>query len=71
MSRFEDIGIFKDALRTYAGVAESSELPAKLPALVAKTVGTKRFRLAAAKVNGEWMVTVTSDGYITRIWPES
>lgn len=70
LSRFEDIGLFKDALLNYAGFAKSSELLAKLPSLVAKTVGTKRFRLAAFKAKGDWMVTVTSDGNITRIWPE-
>lgn len=69
-SRFEDVGIFKDALLNYAGVAKSSELLAKLPSLVAKTVGTKRFRLNADKVKGEWVVTITSDGNVSLLWPE-
>lgn len=70
VERFEDLGIFKDALMVYAGVAKSSELLSKLPSLVKKAVGSKRFRLNGAKMNGDWVVTVTSDGNITQIWPE-
>lgn len=71
LSRFEDVGIFKDALKNYAGVAESSELQAKIADLAAKAAGGKRYRLQASKPKDSWVVIVTSDGSLIQVWPES
>lgn len=70
VNRFEDMGIFIDALKTCAGV-QDEELLSKVPALTAKIVNGKRFRMNASKIKGSWTVTVTSNGgEISQVWPE-
>lgn len=70
-SRFEDMGIFIDALKRYGGVRDQ-EMLSRIPASTAKLVNGKRFRMSAGKVKGEWVVVVTHNGgqYDT-VWPEA
>lgn len=70
LAAFEDVVIFKDALKNYGGVGASSEMLAKIEGLTAKLTGGKPYRLRAARVKGEWVVTVTSDGNVALVWPE-
>ncbi|MBI2789457.1 MAG: hypothetical protein HYX59_12305 [Elusimicrobia bacterium] len=71
LSRFEDIVIFKDALKNYGGVAESSEMLAGLDEGVARAVGSKRHGLEASKIRGEWVVVAKSQGNFFQIWPKA
>lgn len=71
LARFEDMAIFKDALKNYGGVAENSEMLAKLDERVAQAVGSKRRGLEASKVRGEWVVAAKSQGNFFQIWPEA
>lgn len=68
-SRFEDAGIFIDALKTYAGVRDQ-ELLSKVPGLTAKIVNGKRFSLSASRIKGDWTVVVTSGGEASLVWPQ-
>lgn len=70
VSRFEDMAIFIDALKQYGGV-RNQELLSKVPASTAKLVNGKPFRMSAAKIRGEWVITVTHNaGQIDVVWPE-
>jgi len=71
LSRFEDMVIFKDALKNYGGVAEKSEMLAGLDEGVARAVGSKRHGLEASKIRGEWVVVAKSQGNFFQIWPKS
>lgn len=69
-SRFEDMGIFIDALKNYGGVRDQALL-SKVSASTAKLVNGKRFRMSAGKVKGEWVIVVTHNGgQIDTVWPE-
>lgn len=70
LAGFEDVVLFKDALKNYGGVGASSEMLAKLEGLIAKLAGGKPYRLTAGKAKGEWIVTVASDGNVALVWPE-
>lgn len=71
LSRFEDMVIFKDALKNYGGVAEGSEMLAALDEGVARAVGSKRRGLEASKIRGEWVVVAKSQGNFFQIWPKA
>ena len=66
---FEDLAIFQDALRAYAGEAEGSELLRRLPELSAKIAGGKRFRIQGTKSGGAWSLSEASDGSVNLLWP--
>lgn len=69
-SRFEDMVIFKDALKNYGGVKEDSELLVKVSALTMKAVGNKQFRIEASRIKDSWAVVVYSEGSVFQVWPE-
>lgn len=69
--KFEDMVIFKDALKNYGGVAASSEMLAALDEGVARAVGSKRHGLEASKIRGEWVVVAKSQGNFFQIWPKA
>ena len=71
LMKFEDMVIFKDALKNYGGVAENSEMLAALDEGVARAVGSKRHGLEASKVRGEWVVVAKSQGIFFPIWPKA
>lgn len=71
LMKFEDMVIFKDALKNYGGVPENSEMLAGLDEGVAKAVGSKRHGLEAGKIRGEWVVVAKSQGNFFSIWPKA
>ncbi len=71
ISRFEDMVIFKDALKNYGGVPAGSEMLAGLDEGVARAVGSKRHGLEASKVRGDWVVVAKSQGNFFQIWPKA
>lgn len=70
LMKFEDMVIFKDALKNFGGVAENSEMLAALDEGVARAVGSKRHGLEASKIRGEWVVVAKSQGNFFQIWPK-
>lgn len=70
LARFEDMVIFKDALKNYGGVKADSELLSTVSALTVKAVGSKPYRIEASNINDALVVVVTSEGGVFQIWPE-
>lgn len=70
LSRFEDIGIFKDALKNYAGVNKDSEIMFRISELTAKAAGGKPYLVEARKLRDTWIVILAVDGNVSQVWPE-